>query len=331
MNKLPCIDLHRHLDGNIRVSTIFDLAQKHAIKLGATNIEELLELVLIDDKTTDLLAFIKKLDIGVSVLKDLDACARVAYENVLDAQAEGLDYIELRFSPAYMASAFGLPLNGVVEAVVNGLIAGQVKTKMPAKLIGILTRSYGTTACFKELESILWGSQLSQSPIVALDLAGDEKGYPAKRFVKHFNRARDAGLAITVHAGEADSAQSIWDAIELLGASRIGHGVNAIHDEALMQVIAERKIGIEACILSNYQTGAWTNIASHPLKTFLARGLEVFLNTDDPGISNNTVNSEFLLAKQQIGLNKIQLDTLKANALNQAFISQEEKAQILSQ
>lgn len=319
MVKGPNVDLHRHLDGNIRVSTIFDLSQKHDIKLGVNTIEELLALVLINDKTTDLLAFIQKLDIGVSILKDLNACHRVAYENVIDAYSEGLDYIELRFSPAYMAKAHGLPLEGVVEAVMSGFKTGIAETNMPAALIGILTRSYGSGACFKELNSILWGANLNNSPIVGVDLAGDEKAFPAKLFVDHFKQAKEAGLAITVHAGEADSAQSIWDAITLLGASRIGHGVNAIYDKPLIDLIGEREIGIEACILSNYQTGAWTNIESHPVKSFLAHGLDVFLNTDDPGISNNTLDSEYKLAKNQIGLNQKQLQTLKFNALKQAF------------
>jgi adenosine deaminase len=326
-NSLPSIDLHRHLDGNVRVSTIIELAKEHSITIPSYDLDELSSTVYIHDKTSDLLAFLTKLDIGVSVLKNAAACKRIAYENVLDAKAEGLHYVELRFSPLYMASAFMLTLNEVVEAVIEGVQEANDKIGYNAKLIGILSRTFGTQACMQELDALLQHSQ----HIVAIDLAGDEKGYPCHLFVEHFKKVRDAGLHVTIHAGEADGPQSIWDAINLLGATRIGHGVAAHQDIQLMAYLSKNKVGIESCILSNYQTGTWLDIPNHPVRTFLDNGIEAFLNTDDPGVSNNTLASEYALAEHDLQLPRVQIEQLKQNSLQQSFLSPQEKTSLLAQ
>ncbi len=322
----PLIDLHRHLDGNVRLQTIIDLAKTHKIDVSANNIRELSKLVYVQDTTPNLMTFLTKLDIGVSVLASLDDCYRIAYENIVDAISEKLDYTELRFSPYYMSLAHALPLEGVVEAVVAGVSTANKDYNYTANLIGILSRTYGVEACAKELHAIL----TARDDIVALDLAGDELGYPAALFVDHFNKARDAGFKVTVHAGETDGPGSIWDAIRLLGATRIGHGVAAIQDPELLSYMAKHKIGIETCLLSNYQTGTWSDTATHPVKTFLEQGIEVCLNTDDPGISNNTLSDEYLLATNLVQLTPLQINTLKRNALKQAFLSIEQKNALIS-
>jgi len=320
------IDLHRHLDGNIRVSSILELAQLHQIKLPATSEKSLSNIVHIKDKTSDLMAFLQKLDYGVSVLADLDACKRIAFENVQDAIEEGLHHVELRFSPYYMARAFNLPLEGVVEAVVDGVKVANKQYNYNAKLIGILSRTFGTQACMQELNSLL----AFKEGIVAVDLAGNEHAFPASLFVEHFEKVKAAGLKITVHAGEAAEENSIWDAIHLLHADRIGHGIAAYKSPRLMAYLAEHNIGLENCLLSNYQTGTWTNIASHPIKQFLDAGISVSLNTDDPGVSNNTLESEYELAKHVVGLSDVELNTLRQNSLQQAFLSRKEKDAVLA-
>ncbi|MGB2079219.1 MAG: adenosine deaminase, partial [Vibrio sp.] len=221
---IPVTDLHRHLDGNIRPQTILELGQSFDMTLPANDLESLRPHVQVIDTTPDLVSFLSKLDWGVAVLGDLDACRRVAYENVEDALNAQIDYAELRFSPYYMAMKHQLPIQGVVEAVVDGVQAGCRDFGIQANLIGILSRTFGTQACQDELNALL--SQ--KHNLVAIDLAGDELGKPGELFVPHFKQVKDAGLAVTVHAGEAAGAPSMWQAIEQLGASRIGHGVKAI-------------------------------------------------------------------------------------------------------
>ena len=320
-HNLPLVELHRHLDGNIRNQTIWDLAQQHHLELPAKSFAELSQYTQITDRTSDLLAFLAKLDCGVSVLADLDACRRIAYENVEDAFKEGIDYIELRFSPFYMAQAHQLPLQDVVAAVIDGTRSGMQDFPVRVNLIGILSRTFGAPTCHLELDALL----AFKDEIAALDLAGDELGYPAPMFVEHFTQARDAGWAITVHAGEAAGPESIWDAIKLLGASRIGHGVAAMHDPKLMEYMAKYQIGIESCPTSNYQTATVADTAHHPMKLFLQHGIEVTLSTDDPGVSAINLAHEYDVAKNVIGLNQEQLAQLQRNAVSQAFLSDDDK------
>ena len=320
-NALPVAELHRHLDGSVRPSTIWALANQHGISLPVTSEDALKQLAIIQHRTSDLLEFIQKLEYGVSVLADADACRRVAFESVEDAATEGIHYIEMRFSPYFMAQAFSLPMVTVVEAVLDGISAASCQFGINVGAIGILSRSYGVSACERELSAIL----SHRDKFCGIDLAGYEAGYPARLFVNQFERARNAGMRVTVHAGEAAGPQSIWDAVSLLGASRIGHGVAAIQDPRLMEYLAKHKIGIESCPTSNYQTGAMTDTENHPLRDFLAAGMAVTLNTDDPGISDITLAHEYEVAGNVIGLDANALLRIQENALDQAFLTNSEK------
>lgn len=318
---IPLTDLHRHLDGNIRTQTILDLGQKFGIALPANTIKALTPHVQIVEAEPSLVAFLSKLDWGVAVLGDLDACRRVAYENVEDALHAQIDYAELRFSPYYMAMKHNLSVAGVVEAVVDGVQAGVRDFGVQANLIGIMSRTFGTDACQQELDAIL--SQ--KDHIVAVDLAGDELGQPGDRFVSHFKQVRDAGLHITVHAGEAAGPESMWQAIRDLGATRIGHGVKAIHDPELMDYLAKHRIGIESCLTSNIQTSTVESFAQHPLKRFLEHGVLACLNTDDPAVEGIELPYEYEVAAPQAGLSQEQIHQAQINGLELAFLSESDK------
>ncbi|ENJ7185831.1 adenosine deaminase [Vibrio fluvialis] len=318
---IPLTDLHRHLDGNIRTQTILDLGQKFGVALPAYTVADLTPHVQIVEAEPSLVAFLSKLDWGVAVLGDLDACRRVAYENVEDALNAQIDYAELRFSPYYMAMKHNLPVAGVVEAVVDGVKAGVRDFGVQANLIGIMSRTFGTDACQQELDAIL--SQ--KDHIVAVDLAGDELGQPGDRFVSHFKQVRDAGLHITVHAGEAAGPESMWQAIRDLGATRIGHGVKAIHDPQLMDYLAKHRIGIESCLTSNIQTSTVESLALHPLKRFLEHGVLACLNTDDPAVEGIELPYEYEVAAPQAGLSQEQIRQAQLNGLELAFLSDTDK------
>ncbi len=312
----PLVDLHRHLDGNIPPNLIWKLAQEYSVDLPVSTESELIDRVFIKNKTSNLLSFLQKLDYGVSVLASPEVCYKVAFENVAMAKAEGIDYTELRFSPFFMARAFKLPLHAVVEAVVEGVKAGNAVHDTHYQLIGILSRTFGVESCHTELAAILAFSD----NIIALDLAGDELNYPAHLFVAHFKAAREAGLHVSVHAGEAAGPQSVWDAIELLGAKRIGHGVSVVQDPRLIEYMVKHDIGIESCLTSNYQTETWIDTANHPIKTFLQNGLSVSLNTDDPGISNIDIKHEYAVARNIVNLSDKQIQQIQLNGQMQQFL-----------
>jgi adenosine deaminase len=320
----PLIDLHRHLDGSVRLETILDLGRLHKIPLPGNSLDELRPHVIVTTPQPGLIEFLAKFKWMTAVLADYDACRRVARENVEDAHREGIRYIELRFSPAFMADAHNLDPSRVTAAVIEGVREGEAATGVKANLIGILTRTYGPVRARRELRALLD----HKNEITALDLAGDEGNWPAELFVEHFTEGRGAGWQVTVHAGEAAGAQSIVTAIEQLGATRIGHAVRAAEDAAVMDLLREHRIGIEANLTSNVQTSTVPDYASHPLKKFLESGLLATINTDDPGISGIDLAYELDVAAPAAGLNESQVIRALENAWEIAFLGPEEKARL---
>jgi adenosine deaminase len=322
---LPLIDLHRHLEGNVRLETILDLGRRHNLKLPARDLEELRPYVQIAVPQPGVMEFIEKFYWMMAVLVDYDACWRVAFENVEDAKNEGIDYLELRFSPLFMAASHNLNPVGVVEAVCDGAAAGKRESGLQLNLIGIISRTYGVDSAWQELDALL----TQRDHIRAIDLAGEEANFPGELFVDHFRRGRDVGWQVTVHAGEIDGPESIWQAIQELGATRIGHAVTAVQNPELMDYLAENRIGVESNLTSNFQTSTVPDYASHPLRAFLETGILATINTDDPGISGIDLAHEYQIAAPAAGLSPGQIHQAQHNALEIAFLSPEERRVLL--
>ena len=181
---LPLVDLHHHLDGSLRLETILDLGLKHNLPLPAKTLEGLRPYVQVSTPQPGVMVFIEKFEWMTGVLVDYDACRRAAYENVEDAAMEGIDHIELRYSPWFMAETHSLNPTEVTEAVVDGVEAGVRDFSTSCNLIGIISRTYGPVIANKELDSLL----TQRDHIIALDLAGDEAKFPGGLFLKHFKR-----------------------------------------------------------------------------------------------------------------------------------------------
>ena len=321
---LPLCELHRHLDGSIRLKTILELADQHGIKLPAHDVAGLAPYVHIDESAPGLMAFIDRFEHMTAVLVDADACRRVAYENVEDAKREGIDYIELRYSPWFMAESHAMDPAEVMEACADGIRTAERDTGVRANIIGILSRTYGVETCMKELDAIL----AHRDHIVAVDLAGDEARFPAHLFKEHFKRVRDAGLHVTIHAGEADGPRSVWSAIRDLGSERIGHGFRASEDPVLVDYLVEQGIGLESCPTSNLHISAVENYASHPIRQLADHGVKFCLNTDDPGISAIDIAHEYNIAAPAVGLKDEQILQSQRDALDMAFLSKAEKSDL---
>jgi len=318
----PVVELHRHLEGNVRTETVLDLARRHRLPLPADTVEGLRPHVQVLEPTADLVGFLARFALLQRVMADLDAVRRIVRENVEDAAAEGIDHVELRFSPAFMGEVHGLDPRAVAEAVCDAAAEAREAVGTGVALIGIVSRQYGPDAGWREVEAAI---ACRDRGVVALDLAGDEAGFPGELFVDHFRRARDAGLRVTVHAGEAAGPESVRQAIDGLGAERIGHGVRAVEDPALVDLLAERGIPLEVCPTSNVQTSTAPSYRAHPLPELLARGVAATLNTDDPSISAIDLPHEYRVARDEIGLGEEELATLQRNALAAAFLDDDER------
>ena len=324
----PLVELHRHLDGNVRIETIIDLARQHNLDLPAWTLEQLRPYVQVVQPTPGVMAFIAKFELLRRVMVNYDAIRRIARENLEDAAHEEIDYIELRFSPYFMAETHELDPAGVAEAVCDGLEQAGGEVSVGAKLIGIISRTYGPEIGWTELEAAI---HCRDRGVVALDLAGDEANYPGELFVEHFRRAQETGLHTIAHAGEAAGPESVRQAVLELGVERIGHAVHAVDDPATMDLLVERRIAIESCPTSNVQTSTVPRYEDHPMPAFLDRGMLVTLNTDDPSISGIDLAHEYRVAREEMGLTGADLRQVQENAVEAAFLTTEERSTLLHQ
>ena len=195
---LPLVDLHRHLDGNVRLQTVLEIGRAHGVRLPADTVEGLRPFGQVLGVEPSLMDFIAKFELLKLAFVDADAIARIAEENVEDAFHEGIDYVELRLSPAFMGERYGLDPTQVLRACCKGVRAGTAKWPVRANVIGIMSRHLGEEVCARELEAAI---ACMGDGVVAIDLAGDAANFPGTRFVAHARRAREAGLRVTSHAG----------------------------------------------------------------------------------------------------------------------------------
>jgi adenosine deaminase len=272
---------------------------------------------------TDLKTCLPKFALMQKVMVNYAACRRIAWENLEDAVREGIDYIELRFSPGFMAEVHNLDPAGVTLAVCEAWEEARDRLAVKARLIVIMSRHYGPEACQAELDLAIAHRDRG---VVGVDLAGVEEMGPGHLFVDHIRAAREAGLHVTIHAGEWSGPESVRQAVEELGADRIGHAIGAREDPAVMDLLAERGVAIESCPTSNVQFSTVPSYQHHPLPMYLQRGLLVTVNTDDPGISGIDLPHEYRVLREEMGLGEEQIRRLQENGVKAAFLTEEERA-----
>lgn len=313
---IPLFDLHRHLDGAVRFETIFEYAQKHNL-LPVETKAEFSDYVYVKEPVENILEFFKRFKWQTLPMDSFEMIQRIASEAVEDAHFEGIQYLELRFSPLFMAKAHNLDPHMITEAVITGVEEATKIYEIDVNLIGIVSRTYGAEEGMLEMNAIL--SQ--RGKIAGVDLAGDESNFPANLFIPHFKKAQNAGLRVTVHAGEVAGPESIWSAIKDLGAERIGHAITVFEDPKLVDYMVKNEIGIEVNLSSNYQTKVVENYEDHPLKNMLNAGLLASINTDDPGISHIDLPYELSIAARAAGLTQKEIYRAQENAIKTAFMT----------
>jgi adenosine deaminase len=327
--RYPKVDLHRHLEGSIRFSTILDIATRERIPLPTHDPEELRRYVQVNEKELpDYHSFLGKFRILRQIYSSREAIQRIAYEVVLDAAKDNVRYLELRFNPLALSQAQGFPLLKVSEWVIEAGLKAAEEGKIRLNFLITITRDTDLEDAKKLVQLAL---ELRSKGVVGLDLAGDEVNYRAYPFAPLFRDARRKGLGITIHAGEVTGAGSVYEAVEILGAHRIGHGVKAVEDVNVLDLLKFKKVVLEMCLTSNLQTGAIKRLDEHPFLPLLRLGILVTLNTDDPGISGTSLTDEYLLAIRGLGMTQEELTAVIRNGILGAFLLPSEKVRLVEE
>ncbi|MCF7793090.1 MAG: adenosine deaminase [Candidatus Cloacimonetes bacterium] len=326
VQKLPKTDLHVHLDGSMRISTIFDLAKKQNVKLPVKTEKELADKICCDRQCESLVDYLEGFEITLSVMQTEEALERIAFELAEDAAKENIRYMEVRYSPI-LHTQKGLKLTTISDAVIRGLAEAEKKFNIKTGVIicGIRNMDPGTSIDLAKL-----AIAYKNKGVLGFDLAGAEADHPAKHHKEAFYLALNNNINITVHAGEAYGPESIHQALHYCGTHRIGHGTRLIEDGDLLNYVNDHRIPLEICITSNLQTKAISGLREHPLGFYVEYGLRVTINTDNRLISNTTLTDEFMLAIDELGLDYSEIKNIIINGFKSAFLPYREKVRLLN-
>jgi len=324
LEKMPKVDLHVHLDGSLKPATLFRLAADQGIPLPAATERELLPYVQAGDECGSLTEYLTKFAFVLPFLQTGEALEQVACEAVEDASRQRIRYLEIRFAPQLHRQR-GLTPSDAIRHVLAGLRRGEERFGTKARCIAICMRNHSVA---DNLEVVEAAASFVGQGLVAVDLAGDESAHPASRFREVFGLAERLGIPATIHAGEAAGPDSIEEAVRRLGASRIGHGVRAKEDPAVLNLLRERRIPLELCPISNIQTKAVAGWASYPVREYFDQGLMLTVNTDNPGVSGTDLNKEYAALAERFGFTASEIATLILNGVEAAFLPPEEKAEL---
>jgi adenosine deaminase len=325
IHSLPKAELHCHLDGSMRVSTIIDLAKQQNVKLPETDPKKLEKILVAGPWCDSLVDYLKAFDITTAVLQTVESLRRATYELAEDAASENVRYLEIRFSPI-LHTKTGLNITDVLEAVLKGKEQAEKNLNI---VIGIIVCGLRHFSPDKSLLLAELTVAYKHRGVVGFDLAGAEEDFPAKDHKEAFFLIINNNINTTVHAGEAYGPESIHQALHYVSANRIGHGTRLRENGDLLNYINDHRIPLEICITSNVQTKAVRDLQNHPMKFYFNYGIRVTLNTDNRLISGTTLTDEYWLAVKEFGVTKAELKYLILNGFKSAFLPHNKKVAMI--
>ena len=323
---LPKAELHCHLDGSIRISTILDLAEKQKISLPEDNEVGLKNILIVKDRVESLEEYLNLFKITLSVMQTPESLERCSYELIEDVSRENVRYIEIRYSPILHIEK-GMTMEESVEAVQRGLIRGKKEFGVRSGIIICGIRDISPEISLQLAEITV---QYKDKGVIGFDLAGAEENFPAKKHREAFYLIQNNNINATIHAGEAFGPSSIHQAIHYCSANRIGHGTKLHEDIDLMNYVNDHRIALEICLTSNIQVRSVDSIEVHPFKKYFDEDIRVTLNTDNRLISNTTLTDEYLLAVETFNLTKQDLRTIIINGFKGAFLPHNERRKMIN-
>ncbi len=295
---LPKVDLHRHLEGSLRISTMAEVARLHGIDIMGTG--KLRSLVQVHEgEPFTFQNFLSKFGTLRLFYRTPEIIGRVTYEAIADAAADNVRHLELRFTPMALSVSQGFGLAEVIDWVMEYAQRADQEFGITTKLIASINRHESVKIAEEVVQLAV---DRKDRGLVGIDLAGNEGQFPAGPFLGLFQDAKRAGLFISIHAGEWGGPGNVADAIEQFGVNRVGHGVRVMEDPQVVELARNYGCAFEVCVTSNYQSGVVPALTDHPLPRMLAAGINVTINTDDPSVSQIRLSDEYRLVSELLGL-----------------------------
>jgi adenosine deaminase len=328
IHALPKIELHRHLEGAVRLETLVELAHEFDIMMPEDDIETLRPFVqMMPNETRNSQHFLGKFQTIRQFFRSPQVIQRVTREAIEDAAADNVKYMELRFTPRALSNILNCSYYEVIEWVCASAADISSALDIQVKLIVSMNRHESVDIGEHVLAAAV---EYRNQGVVALDLAGNEGSFPSKPFWRLFRRAKELGLGVTIHAGEWGGASNVREAVERLHADRVGHGVRSVEEPELVDWLAERRTVLEVCPTSNIQSGVVVEWSQHPLRELVRRQVLTTINTDDPLVSNITLTNEFMRVVEDIALELEDVKLQILNAARSAFLPDSERAALVA-
>ncbi|MPY23236.1 adenosine deaminase [Shewanella sp. YLB-07] len=323
---LPKIDLHCHLDGSVRPQTIIDLANEQSISIPSQDINEIRALMIAPETCQNLEEYLMRFDLPLSVMQTQAGIERISFELFEDAAKENVKYFEVRFGPQ-LHQLQGLSFDQIIDSVVKGMQRAEAMYDIKGNYILSILRTFPKDNIRDVIDA---GAPYLNKGVVAFDLAGAELPGFCSEFIPYVAYAIEKGYRITIHAGEQGVGQNVFDAISMLKAERVGHGIHITGHQGAYDLVKQQNIGLETCPSSNIQTKAVDNLSEHPLKAFYEDGLPITINTDNRTVSNTTMTDEVRKVMQEFSLSREDYFNIYKISVEQAFASDEVKQHLMS-
>jgi adenosine deaminase len=314
----PLIELHLHLEGAIPHPALWELIRKYGGDPSVPDMEALRRRFVYRDFPQ----FIETWVWTNRFLREYEDFTFIAEAAAADLRSQNILYAEAHYAPAGFAEA-GLGVQKITQAIRAGL------DRVPGIEIALITdliRNLGPEGAARTLRE---AAEIRELGVVGVGLGGSEHEHPPELFEDVYADARRLGFHTTAHAGEAAGAASVWGAVRRLGVERIGHGTRAEEDERLLEYLAEKRIPLEMCPLSNVRTGVVRRIEDHPIRRYFDRGLLITVNTDDPKMFGNSLAGEFQVLEAVFGFSEAEIGALKFNAVEASWMDAGKKAGLL--
>ena len=321
IKEIPKIELHCHLDGSVRVDTIIDIAKKEGIKLDSYKRCDIEKLVQVPNDCTSLNEYLKRFDLPNKVMQSSENIKRITFELLEDAQKENIKYIEIRFAPLLHLQK-GLSIEEVIQSAIDGINQAQRIYDIKGNLILSCMRNMSEDDAILLIEK---GRKFLNKGVVAIDLAGPEEEGFANKYKRAIELARSYGYNITIHAGEAASAQNVIDAINILKAQRIGHGVRIKDMKDAYDLVKKTGVVLEMCPTSNIQTKAIECLNKYPLYDFYKDGIKLSINTDNRTVSNIDLSNEIKVISDEFNMSKEKYKDIYLNTIDAIFADESTK------